>query len=87
LTSNQSTTLRIDSTFIGKINLQQIITHYWHTHVGGWQNNSFPCNAFSWIQKDDDVGKTIQLNMVGYTKAFKFMWDAHDWNFESIKST
>jgi hypothetical protein len=35
LTSNQSTTLQIDSTFIGKINFQQIITHHWHTHVAG----------------------------------------------------
>jgi hypothetical protein len=26
---------KLDSTFIGKINLQQIITHHWHTHVGG----------------------------------------------------
>jgi hypothetical protein len=47
----------------------------------------FPCNAFSWIQKNDDVGETIQVNMVGYAKAFKFMWDAHNQNFVSTKST
>jgi hypothetical protein len=47
---------RGSTTFIGKIILQQIVTHHWHTM---WGVGFIPRNIFSQIEKDDDIVKTI----------------------------
>jgi len=43
-----------------------------------WGVGFIPCNAFSHIEKDDDLDETIQVNKVGYATPFKLTWDAHN---------
>ncbi len=43
-----------------------------------WGMGFTPCNAFSRIEKDDDLDETIQMSKVGYTTPFKLAWDAHN---------
>jgi len=52
-----------------------------------WGVGFIPRNVFSWIEKDDDLAKTISISMnkVGYAKPLKLAWDAHNWNLESTQ--
>jgi hypothetical protein len=52
-----------------------------------WEVGFISCNAFSQIEKDDDIVETILVNKVGYTKFLKPTWDAYNWNskFTNIK--
>jgi hypothetical protein len=70
------------TTFIGKVHLWQIVAHHWQPM---WGVGFIPHNAFSWIEKDDHLDKTIQMSKVGYAKLFRLEWDAHNWNFKSTK--
>jgi hypothetical protein len=45
---------------------------------------TIPHGAFSKIEKDNDLASFIQTNKVGYAKAFKLMWDVH--NFATMSS-
>jgi hypothetical protein len=52
-----------------------------------WEVGFILCNAFSQIEKDDDIVETIILSKVDYTKFLKLTWDACKWNskFTNIK--
>jgi hypothetical protein len=55
-------------------------------YIPKWNVGFIFYNVFSQIEKDDDLVENIWMNMVGYAKPLRFVWDARNWNSESTNS-
>jgi hypothetical protein len=43
------------------------------------------CNAFSWIEKDDDLAKINMGEKIDYAKPLKLTWDVRNCDSKSTK--
>jgi hypothetical protein len=42
-------------------------------------------NAFSWIEKDNDLAKIIWANKIDFAKPLKITWDVQNYDSKSTK--